>query len=128
MLPKCTEYSILKTNYWFKHLVFTFSSKLVRSIVQEWDDQHEHTYSNYVRTQDVTLKTCRRRWMIGRNGERGSRISALAARHDDDDDDAACLALIHIIKCTKVAAKVRPIVDLHMPFEFIKIFLECSSN
>ena len=53
--------------------------------VQEWDDQHEHTYSNYVRTQDVTLKTCRRRWMIGRNGERGSRISALAARHDDDD-------------------------------------------
>ena len=54
--------------------------------VQEWDDQHEHTYSNYVRTQDVTLKTCRRRWMIGRNGERGSRISALAAGHDDDDD------------------------------------------
>ena len=24
--------------------------------------------------------------MIGRNGERGSGISALAARHDDDDD------------------------------------------
>ena len=23
--------------------------------VQEWDDQHEHTYSNYVRTQDVTF-------------------------------------------------------------------------
>ena len=40
-----------------------------------------------MRTQDVTLKTCRRRWMIGRNGERGSGISALAARHDDDDDD-----------------------------------------
>ena len=55
--------------------------------VQEWDDLHELTYSNYVRTQDVTLKTCRRRWMIGRNGERGSGISALAARHDDDDDD-----------------------------------------
>ena len=55
--------------------------------VQEWDDQHEHTYSNYVRTQDVTLKTCRRRWMIGINGERGSRISALAARHDDDDNN-----------------------------------------
>ena len=53
--------------------------------VQEWDDQHELTYSNYVRTQDVTLKTCRRRWMIGRNGERGSGISALAARHDDDE-------------------------------------------
>ena len=25
--------------------------------------------------------------MRGRNGERGSGISALAARHDDDDDD-----------------------------------------
>ncbi len=25
--------------------------------------------------------------MIGRNGEKGSGISALAARHDDDDDD-----------------------------------------
>ena len=29
----------------------------------------------------------RRRWKIGRNGERGSGISVLAARHDDDDDD-----------------------------------------
>ena len=54
--------------------------------VQEWDDQHELTYSSYVRTRDVTLKTCRRRWMIGRNGERRSGISAQAARHDDDDD------------------------------------------
>ena len=52
--------------------------------VQEWDDQHELTYSSYVRTQDVTLKTCRRRWMIGRNGERRSGISAQAARHDDE--------------------------------------------
>ena len=37
--------------------------------------EHELTYSNYVRTKDVILKTCRRRWMIGRNGERGSGIS-----------------------------------------------------
>ena len=29
----------------------------------------------------------RRRWMIGRRGERWSGISVLAARHDDDDDD-----------------------------------------
>ena len=43
--------------------------------VQKQDDQHELTYSNNVRTQDVTLKTCRRRWMIGRSGERGSGIS-----------------------------------------------------
>ena len=52
---------------------------------QKQDDQLEPTYSSYVKTQDVTLKTCRRRWMIGRSGERGSGISVLAARHDDDD-------------------------------------------
>ena len=44
------------------------------------------TYSSYVMIRDVTPKTCRRRWMIGRRGERGSGISVLAARHDDDDD------------------------------------------
>ena len=54
--------------------------------VQKQDDQLELTYNNYVRTQDVTLKTCRRRWMIGRSGERGSGISVLVARHDDDDE------------------------------------------
>ena len=52
---------------------------------QKQDGQLELTYSSYVRTQDVTQKTCRRRWMIGRSGERWSRISVLAARHDDDD-------------------------------------------
>ena len=55
--------------------------------VQKQDDQLELTYSNYVRTQDVTLKTCRRRCVIGRSGKRGSGISVLAARHYDDDDD-----------------------------------------
>ena len=54
---------------------------------QKRDGQFEHTYSSYVRIRDVTLKTCQRRWMIGRRGERGSGISVLAARHDDDDDD-----------------------------------------
>ena len=42
------------------------------------------TYSNYVRTRDVTLKTCRRLGVIGRSGESGSGISVLTARHDDD--------------------------------------------
>ena len=51
------------------------------------DDQHEHTFSNYVRIQDVVQKTCLRRWTIGKSGERGSGISVLPARHDDDDDD-----------------------------------------
>ena len=43
----------------------------------------EHTYSSYVRIQDVALKTCLRRWTIGKSGERESGISVLAARHDD---------------------------------------------
>ena len=70
-------------------LVYEFTVQLSFSViwvdVQKQDDQHELTYSNYVRTQDVTLKTCRRRWMIGRSGERRSGISVLAARHDDDE-------------------------------------------
>ena len=53
---------------------------------QKLDDQLEHTYSSYVRIRDVVLKTCQRRWTIGKSGVRGSGISVLAARHDDDDD------------------------------------------
>ena len=53
---------------------------------QKQDDQLEYTYSSYVRIRDVTLKTCQKRWMIGKSGERGSGISVLVARHDDDDD------------------------------------------
>ena len=52
---------------------------------QKQDDQLKHTFSSYVRIWDVALKTYQRRWMIGRSGERGSRLSVLAARHDDDD-------------------------------------------
>ena len=51
---------------------------------QKQDDQLEHTYSSYVRIRDVALKTCQRRWTIGRSGERGSGISMPAAQHDDD--------------------------------------------
>ena len=53
------------------------------------DDQLEHTYSSSVRIRNLGLKTCQKRWMIGRSGERGSGISMLEARHcyDDDDDD-----------------------------------------
>ena len=52
---------------------------------QKQDDQLEHTYSSYVRIQDVALKTCLRRWTIGKSGKRGSGISVLVAQHDDDD-------------------------------------------
>ena len=45
----------------------------------------EHTYSSYMRIRDLALRTCQRRWTIGRSGERRSRICVLAERHDDDD-------------------------------------------
>ena len=54
---------------------------------QNQDDQLEYTFSSYVRIRDVALKTCQRRWTIGRSGERESGISVLAARLDDNDDD-----------------------------------------
>ena len=53
--------------------------------VQKQDDQHEHTFRNYVRIRDV-VQTCIRRWTIGKSCERGSGISVLPARHDDDND------------------------------------------
>ena len=53
--------------------------------VQKQDDQHEHTFSSYLRIRDVVLKTYLGRWT--RSGERGSGISVLPARYDDDDDD-----------------------------------------
>ena len=55
--------------------------------VQKQDDQHEHTFSNYVRIQDVVQKTCLWGWTIGKSGERASGISVPPAGHDDDDDD-----------------------------------------
>ena len=55
--------------------------------VQKLDDQHEHTFSSYVRIRDVVLNTYLGRWTIGRSGDRGSGISVLPARYDDDDDD-----------------------------------------
>ena len=52
---------------------------------QKQDDQHERTFSSYVRIRVVVLKTYLGRWTIGRSGERGSGISMLPARYDDDD-------------------------------------------
>ena len=51
---------------------------------QKQNDQLEYTFSSYVRIQDVALKTCQRRWIIGRSIKRGSGISVLVAWHDDD--------------------------------------------
>ena len=55
---------------------------------QKQDDQHEHTYSNYVRIRDIVQKTWQRRWTIEKSGERGSGISVLPTRHDDDDEES----------------------------------------
>ena len=63
---------------------------------QKQDDQLEHTYSSYVRIWDVALKTCQRRWTIGRSGEKGSGISMQAAQHDDDDQEGLSTWLYHI--------------------------------
>ena len=54
--------------------------------VQKQDDQHEHTFSSYVRIRDVVLKNYLGRWTIGRSGETGSEISVLPARYDNDDE------------------------------------------
>ena len=48
-------------------------------------DQLEPTHSSSVRIQGVILWTCRKRWTIGRGGEKGSGISVPMARHDEDD-------------------------------------------
>ena len=56
---------------------------------QRQDGQLEPTYSNSVPIRDVTLKTCRKKWTIGRVGERGSGIAVKKAWCDDDDNDDA---------------------------------------
>ena len=72
---------------------------------QKQDDQLEHTSSSYVRIRDVALKTCQKRWMIGRSGKRGSGISMLAAQHDDDDDDFTPRWLASAMPCPKKVPK-----------------------
>ena len=53
---------------------------------QKQDDQVEHTYSSYVRIRGVALKTCQRRWTIGKSSERESGIFVPAARYDDNEE------------------------------------------
>ena len=68
----------------------TFSDRPLHMDVQMLDDQLEPIYNSSVWTQGVVSVICRKRWMIGTNGERKSGKSVLAARHDDED----CLKLI----------------------------------
>ena len=86
--------------------------------VQKQDDQHEHTFSSYVRIRDVVQKTCLRRWTIGKSGERGSGISVLPARHDDDD----------------IYAHTHALTDTQLPpptlfcLKIIPIWLDCEKK
>ena len=85
---------------------------------QKQDDQLEHSFCSYVRIRDVALKTYRRRWTIGRSGERESGISVLAARHDDDDDtDFKFLTIIHWVFTTYVGRR-----NLLYSFNVFQIF------
>ena len=54
-----------------------------------WSRKSRTTSLNILRAAmwGYGMKTCQRRWTIGRSGERGSGISVLAAQHDDDDDE-----------------------------------------
>ena len=79
---------------------------------QKQDDQLEHTFSSYVRMRDVALKTCQRRWTIGKSGERGSGISVLAARHDDDDDDIYIYIFVNSLIKSKMDGKTSKIITL----------------
>ena len=76
------------------HLMYSYGPPHMAG--QKQDNQHEHTFSSYVRIQDVAMKTCQRRWMIGKSRERGSWISVLVARHDNDDIDIFIIAHIYI--------------------------------
>ena len=85
--------------------------------VQKQDDQHEHTFSNYVRIQDVVQKTCLRRWTIGKSVERGSGISVLPARHDDEVWSIHLFKMIvNFIKTLKLWLSMQPFVYLPIVF------------
>ena len=93
--------------------------------MQKEDDQHEHTFSSYVRIRDVVLKTYLERWTIGRSGERGSGISVLPARYDDDDDER-CLQIniLYALKSSLELPLWMPVVQL---FDFYQQDTERNS-
>ena len=64
--------------------------------------QLKPTYSSCVRIRGVALGTSRKRWTIGRNGDRGSGISVLAARQDDDDFYLIIIICFHTVTWLQV--------------------------
>ena len=57
------------------------------------EGQLEPSYRSSVRIRYVALKTCQRRWTIGRSGEKGSGISVLVIRPDNNDDDRSIVQI-----------------------------------
>ena len=52
--------------------------------------QLELINNKFVLEQDVAWKTCRERWSVMMNGERGTRKSVLASRYYDDEFQFCC--------------------------------------
>ena len=114
--------------------------KLIRDVLkwtphmarQKQDDQHEHTFSSYVRIRDVALKTCQRRWTIGRSGKRGSGISVQAAQCDDDDDEHshswACSQSPHWEWMRPHAHCGTPQYTYNLPFLMLKLVFTSTRN
>ena len=63
---------------------------------QKQGDQLEPTYSSSVGIRDVVLRTCQKRWTIGRSGKRRSGISMLVVWQDDGDDDKGVLKALSL--------------------------------
>ena len=82
---------------------------------QKQDDQHERTFSSYVRIQVVVLKTYLGRWTIGRSGERGSGISVLPARYDDDDDDISSSSSSTTTSCRAISTDILDPLSPQLP-------------
>ena len=74
---------------WTRHAGHCWRSRdMLISDVLLWTPSHGRAKAGrpaetYI--QDVALRTCQKRWTIGRSGERGSGMSVLVARHDDDN-------------------------------------------
>ena len=101
--------------------------------VQKQDDQHEHTFSSYVRIRDDVLKTYLGRWTIGRSGESGSGISVLPAWYDDDDMYAAIQhSFIHWENQRKTEMLILPILFAYIVVHKMKLeyltLLTCGYN
>ena len=65
-------------------LIVMYSYGPLHMAEQKQGDQLRPTYSSSVRIRGVALRTCRKRWTIGRGGKRGSGISVLMAQQDDE--------------------------------------------